>query len=224
MSGRAPLWALFRRDFELSWGGGGGPLLAGAFYGAMVALVPLAAGASAERLAAVAPGLAWLVLALASLLSLERLFEPDHESGALDLLAVGAPPLPAVAAVKCLAHWLATGAPLALLAPLAALALGAEPRLFAPVLATATVGGLAFTFLGGVGAALALGARRGGLLIAVLVLPLLAPPVIFGAAAVEAAAAQGSWLPSLALLTAYGLAAAALAPFAAAAAIRSVLA
>ena len=224
MKGAAPLRALFRRDFELSWGGGGGPLLAGVFYGAMVALVPLAAGAEPERLGAVAPGLAWLVLALASLLSLERLFEPDYESGALDLLAVGAPPLPAAAAVRCLAHWLATGAPLAVLAPLAAVALGAETRLFTPILATALAGGLAFTFLGSVGAALALGARRGGLLIAVLVLPLLAPPVIFGATAVETAAAEGPWLPSLALLAAYALAAAALAPFAAAAAIRSALA
>lgn len=218
------LAALFRRDLGLAWAGGGGPLLACGFYGATVALVPLAAGADAERLAAVAPGLAWLVLTLASLLSLERLFELDFEDGALDLLALGAPPLAAIAATKAAAHWLATGAPLAVLAPLAALTLGAEPRLLGPIAAAAALGGLAFAALGSVGAALALGARRGGLLIAVLVLPLLAPPVVFGAASIEAAGAGGAWLPSLALLAAYAAAAAALAPFAAAAAIRGALA
>lgn len=226
MSRTAPsaLRALFRRDLELAWGGGGGPLLACGFYAATVALVPLAAGADPGRLAVLAPGVAWLVLALASLLSLERLFEPDFEDGALDMLALGGPPLPAVAAVKSGAHWLATGAPLAGLAPLAAVGLGAEPRLFGPVLLTSLLGGAAFSAVGAVGAALALGARRGGLLIAVLVLPLLAPPVIFGAAAVEAAAAGTAWLPSLALLGAYAAAAVALSPLAAAAAIRSALA
>jgi heme exporter protein B len=220
----AALWALFRRDLGLAWGGGGGPLLACGFYGATVALIPLAAGADPERLALVAPGVAWLVLALASLLSLERLFEPDFEDGALDLLVLGGPPLPAVAAVKAGAHWLAAGAPLALLAPIASVSLGAEPRLAGPVLLASALGGIAFSAAGSVGAALALGARRGGLLIAVLVLPLLAPPVIFGAAAVEAAAAGTPWLPSLALLGAYAVAVAALAPIAAAAAIRSALA
>jgi len=215
--------ALFRRDLGLAWGGGGGPLLAGGFYGAMIALVPLSAGAEPERLAVVAPGLAWLVLALAALLSLERLFEPDWEDGALDLLALGGPSLPAVAAVKAAAHWLATGAPLAVLAPFAAVALGAAPRLLGPAFAAAVLGGLAFSFLGAVGAALALGARRGGLLIAVLVLPLLAPPVVFGGAAVGEAAAGEPWAPALALLAAYTGLALVLAPLAAAAALRSAL-
>ncbi len=218
-----PLLALFLRDMQLAWAGGGGPLLAGAFYLGVAALVPLSAGASPERLAAVAPGLAWLVLALASLLSLERLFEPDWEDGALDLLAQGRAPLAAVAAVKAAAHWCATGAPLALLAPAAAVALGAPVRIAGPMLAAALLGGLAFAYLGAIGAALSLGARRGGLLIAVLVLPLLVPPVIFGAAAVEAAAHGGPWLPSLALLAAYALLAVAAAPFAAGAGLRNAL-
>lgn len=218
------LLALFRRDLHAAWAGGGGPLLAGGFYLGVAALVPLAAGASPERLAVVAPGLAWLALAVAALLSLERLFEPDFEEGGLDLFALGEPSLPAVVAVKTLAHWLAAGAPLSLLAPAVALALGAAPALTAPLLASALLGGLSFAALGGVGAALALGARRGGLLIAVLILPLLVPPVILGAAAVEAAAAGGAWLPATALLGAYALAAVILAPFAAAAAIRAALA
>jgi heme exporter protein B len=220
----SPLVALFGRDLRLAWGGGGGPLLACAFYLGVAALVPLSAGPAPERLAAVAPGLAWVVLALASLLSLERLFEPDWESGALDLLALGPAPLAAVAATKAAAHWTATGAPLALLAPAAALALGAPATTVLPLLAAALLGGLAFSFLGSIGAALSLGARRGGLLISVLVLPLLVPPVIFGAGAVEAAAGGAPWLPSLALLAAYALLAVVTAPIAAAAAIRAALA
>jgi heme exporter protein B len=108
-----------------------------------------------------------------------------------------------------------------LLAPAAAIALGAPPRVAGPLLAAALLGGLAFAFLGSIGAAISLGARRGGLLIAVLILPLLVPPVIFGAAAAQAAAEGAPALPSLALLGAYTLLAVAAAPFAAAAALRS---
>ena len=217
------LLALFRRDLQQAWGGGGGPLLACGFYLGVAALVPLAAGASPHQLAALAPGLAWLVLALASLLSLERLFEPDYEDGALDLLALGGPPLAAVAATKTAAHWCATGAPLSVLAPLAAVALGAPPNLLDALFAAALLGSLAFAFLGGIGAALALGARRGGLLIALLVLPLLAPPVIFGAAMIGADIANTPAGPPTALAAAYALAAIAAAPFAMAAAIRNAI-
>lgn len=217
------LAALFRRDLQLAWGGGGGPLLACGFYAGVVALVPLAAGASPDRLSVLAPGLAWLVLALASLLSLERLFEPDYEDGAFDLLTLGRPPLAAVVAAKTAAHWCATGAPLAVLAPLAAVGLGASHHLLDSVFAASVLGSIAFAFIGGAGAALALGARRGGLLIAVLVLPFLAPPVIFGAAMVQADLDNTAALPSLALAAAYTLAALATAPFAMAAAIRNAL-
>jgi hypothetical protein len=120
---------LLRRELALAWGNGGGPLLALAFYACVVTLLPLAAGRAPERLASLAPGIAWLALALAALLSLERLFERDFEDGALDLLALGPAPLEAVAVAKCLAHWLAAGAPLAFAAPIAALALGASPHI-----------------------------------------------------------------------------------------------
>lgn len=216
------LLVLFRRDLHLAWGGGG-PLLAGGFYAGVVALLPLAAGAEPDQVAAVAPGLAWLVLALASLLSLERLFEPDYEDGALDLLALGRPPLAAVAAVKTFAHWCTIGAPLSVLAPLAAVALGAPHSLLDSLFAAALVGSVAFAFIGGVGAALVLGARRGGLLIAVLVLPFLAPPVIFGAAMVQADLDNTPALPSLALAVAYTLAAVVTTPVAMSAAIRNSL-
>ena len=217
------LIALFHRELELAWGGGGAPLLSGGFYLGLVALVPLAAGPSPERLAAVAPGLAWLALALAAMLSLERLYDRDLEDGGLDLLALGPLPLEATAAVKALAHWLATGAPLAVLTPVAALALGAPPSLLPVLFAAALLGGLSFMALGSIGAALAAGSRRGGLLIAVLVLPLLVPPVIFGGGALQSAADGLGAASGLALLAAYTLVATVLAPFAAAAAVRNAL-
>jgi len=216
-------WVLFRRELALSWGRGGGPLLATSFYAAMATLLPLATGPAPDRLAIVAPGSAWLALALASLLSLERLFERDFEDGALDLLALGPVPLEAVAFAKCLAQWITTGAPLALAAPIAAVALGAAPSLTPLIVVTALIGGLGFSFCGGIGAALSIGSRRGGVLIAVIVLPLFAPPVIFGAGAIEAYAAGLDWKTGLLLLSAYSLAAVGLGPFAMAAACRNAL-
>jgi len=217
---RALAW-LFRRELALAWSGGGGPLLALGFYAAVTTLAPFAVGPSPQKLAPIAVGLAWIALALASLLSLDRMFERDFEDGALDLLMLGPAPIEAVAAVKCLAHWTAAGAPLALAAPVAAVALGAPTTLAPLILATAAIGGLAFSFVGGLGAALALGSRRGGLLIAVIVLPLLTPPVIFGGGALDAFANGLPWTGGLLMLTAYTLAAAALTPFFAAAACRN---
>ena len=217
------LVVLFRRELALSWGKGGGPLLALAFYAAMATLLPLATGPAPARLAIVAPGSAWLALALASLLSLERLFERDYEDGALDLLALGPASLEAVAFAKCLAQWITAGAPLALAAPIAAIALGAPPSLAWLIVVTALIGGLGFSFCGGIGAALSIGSRRGGVLIAVIVLPLFAPPVIFGAGAIEAYASGLDWKTGLLLLSAYSLATVGLGPFAMAAACRNAL-
>jgi heme exporter protein B len=214
---------LLRREMALAWGRGGGPLLALGFYAGVVTLLPLAAGPDPKHLAVVAGGVAWVGLALASLLSLDRLFERDFEDGALDLLALGPLSLEAAAALKCLAQWLVTGAPLALAAPLAAIGLGASPRAAPLIAAAAALGGLAFAFVGGIGAALALASRRGGVLIAVIVLPLLAPPVIFGGAAIHGFESGLDWTTGLALLAAYALAVTALAPFAMAAACRNAL-
>ena len=195
------LGALFRRELSLGWGKGGGPLLALAFYAAVATLLPLAVGAEPQRLKTVATGSAWLALALASLLSLERLFERDYEDGALDLLALGAPGLETVCFIKCLTQWLANGAPLALAAPIAIIALGADPSLTPIIVITALLGGLGFAFTGGVGAALSIGSRRGGVLIA-----------------------DGlDWKTALSVLAAYSLAAVALGPFAMAAACRNAL-
>lgn len=215
------LSTLFRRELSLAWGGGGGPLLACGFMLCLTAILPLAAGADAAILPPVAPGMAWLALALASLLSLEKLFERDFEDGALDLLATGPLPLEAVFAVKAFAQWLATGLPLALTAPIAAIALGQPAELAILTAVSAAIGGLGFACTGALGAALALGAKRGGLLIAVVVLPLFIPPVVFGAGALVRAGQDLSPLPALALLGAYVLFACALSPIAGAAAVRN---
>jgi heme exporter protein B len=219
----SPLLVLLRRETALAWGRGGGPLVTVGFYAGVATLLPLAIGPEAERLAAVATGAAWVALALASLLSLERLFERDYEDGALDLLTLSETPLELTCAIKCLGQWFATGAPLALAAPLAAISLGAKPALAPMIFACALAGGLAFAFLGGIGGALSLGARRGGLLTAVIVLPLFVPPVIFGGAALDAFAAGLPWQAGLALLGAYAAAAVALGPLAMAAACRNAL-
>ena len=217
------LGALVARETALAWGRGGGPLVSVGFYAGVATLVPLAAGPEPQRLAAVAAGLAWVALALASLLSLERLFERDYEDGALDLLALSPVPLELSCLAKCLGQWLATGAPLALAAPVAALALGAKPALCPLIFACALAGGLAFAFVGGVGAALSLGARRGGLLTAVIVLPLFVPPVIFGGGAIDALGVGLPWKAGFALLCAYAAAAMALGPIAMAGACRNAL-
>ncbi len=214
---------LLARETALAWGRGGGPLVATGFYAGTATLLPLAIGPEAGRLAAIAPGASWVALALASLLCLDRLFERDFEDGALDLLTLSPAPLELVCAIKCLGQWLASGAPLAAAAPVAAIALGAEPSLAPLIFVCALIGGLAFVFLGGIGAALSLGARRGGLLTAVIVLPLYVPPVIFGGGAIDAMAAGLPWTAGLALLGAYAAAAVAMGPLAMAAACRNAL-
>jgi heme exporter protein B len=214
---------LLAREIALGWGRGAGPLVSVGFYMGVATLLPLAIGPEPERLAVVAPGAAWAALALASLLSLERLFERDYEDGALDLLVLSPTPLEGVCAIKCLGQWIATGAPLALAAPVAAIGLGADPALAPLILACALAGGLAFAFVGGIGASLGLGARRGGLLTAVIVLPLYIPPVIFGGGALDALASGLPWQAGFALLGAYAAAAVALGPLAMAAACRNAL-
>jgi heme exporter protein B len=197
---------LLAREAALAWGRGGGALVAVGFYAGTTVLLPLAVGPEPSRLAAVAPGVAWIALALACLLGLDRLFERDFEDGSLDLLVLAPLPLEIACA-----------------APVAAIALGAEPRLAPLILACALVGGLAFAFTGGIGAALSLGARRGGLLTAVIVLPLFVPPVIFGGGALDAFTGGLPWGAGFALLAAYAAAAVALGPLAMAAACRNAL-
>jgi heme exporter protein B len=215
------LGILFRRELALAWSGGGGPLLACGFFLCLTVLVPLAAGGDPAGLRPVAGSVAWLALALASILSLERLFERDFEDGSLDLITLGPAPLELVVLAKAAAQWLAVGVPLAAIAPVAAITLGLAPALAVLVALSALIGSLGFALTGALGASLALGSKRGGLLIAVVVLPLFIPPVVFGAGALERVANDLSPGPALALLAAYVLFAAVVTPFAGAAAIRN---
>ena len=215
------LLILWRRELALAWAGGGGPLLACGFFLCLTVLVLLAGGGEAVGLRSMSGGVAWLALALSSVLSLERLFERDHEDGALDLIALGPAPLELVVLAKAKAQWLAVGAPLAATAPVAAVMLGLPPEQAPLVALSALIGALGFALTGALGAALALGSKRGGLLIAVVVLPLFIPPVVFGAGALERAMSGLSPAPALAFLTAWVLFAAVVTPFAGAAAIRN---
>lgn len=217
--------ALLRRDLLLAWREGGALGTALGFFLIVVSLTPLALGPDMNLLSRIAPGILWVGLLLSALLSLPRLFESDHEDGSLEVLALGSLPLEAAVAAKSLAHWLTTAVPLAVLAPLLGLLLNLEMSAQPILLATMLIGTPAISFLGGIGAALTLRSRRGGLLIALLVLPLYIPTLIFGISAISAVLlSTGAASPSLAILAAISLAAIALGPFAAAAALRAHLA
>ena len=212
--------ALLRRDLALSVRAGGGFGLALAFFLIVVTLVPLAVGPARDILAPIAPGILWLGALLACLLSLDRMLALDHEDGALDLLACAPVPLEGVALAKAAAHWLTTGLPLTLAAP----ALGVLMNLPAPgygwLALSLAVGTPALSVIGAFGAALTVGIKRGGLLMSLIVLPLYVPTLIFGAEVARRGADGLDPTTPLALLGAITLGAAALLPFAAAAAIR----
>jgi len=215
--------ALLARDLKLAWREGGAIGVALGFYLVVVAITPLGLGPDLNLLSRIAAGILWVALLLAALLSAGRIFENDCEDGSLDVLATGALPLPAVAAVKCLAHWLTTGVPLALLAPVLGLLLNL-PLAAMPLLVLSMLAGTpAVSFIAGIGASLTLGLRRSGLLLALLVLPLYVPVLIFGVAASAAITGPASPWPPFLMLCALSLAAIVLAPLAAAAALRTAL-
>ena len=214
--------ALLGRELRLALRSGGGAGLGLAFFLMVGLLVPLGIGPEPGRLAPVAPGTLWIGALLASLLSLDRLFQADFEDGSLDILALSPLPLEALVALKALAHWLTTGLPLTFVAPLLALTLQLPAPAYPWLLASLAIGTPALSFLGAIGAALTVGVRRGGLLLSLLVLPLYIPTLIFGARAVIAAG-EGDPRGALALLGGLTLFILALAPFAAAAALRIAL-
>jgi heme exporter protein B len=219
-----PALALLTRDIKLAWREGGAIGVALGFYLVVVAITPLGLGPDLNLLARIAPGMLWVALLLAALLSADRIFHNDYEDGALDVLAMGPLPLPIVAAVKSLAHWLTTGVPLALLAPVLGLLLNL-PLDAMPLLVLAMFAGTpAVSFVAAIGASLTLGLRRSSLLLGLLVLPLYVPILIFGVSTVSAAiVGPGSPWPPFLMLTALSLASIVLAPIAAAAALRTAL-
>jgi len=216
--------ALLVRDVKLAWREGGAIGVALGFYLVVVAIMPFGLGPDLNLLVRVAPGMLWVALLLAALLSADRIFHNDYEDGTLDVLATGPLPLPVVAAIKSLAHWITTGIPLALLAPVLGLLLNL-PFDAMPLLVLAMLAGTpAVSFIAAIGASLTLGLRRSGLLLALLVLPLYVPVLIFGVSTVSAAVVgPGSPWPPFLMLCALSLASIVLAPLAAAAALRTAL-
>ncbi len=181
------LAALLVRDIRLAVRVGGGALIGVLFFLLVVAIIPFAIGPDLALLARIGPAILWLGALLASLLGLDRLIASDHEDGSLDLILSAQTPLELTMAGKAIAHWLTTGLPLVVATPLLGLLLNLDPVATGAVALTLAAGTPALTFIGLVGAALTVALRRGGLLLAVLILPLTIPVLIFGVAASNAA-------------------------------------
>ncbi len=211
--------AIFRRELGLAWAGGSGLFLPAAFFAGAIFLGPLGIGTAPKLLSAIAPGMIFVALCLASLTTLERIFQADLEIGALDHQRLSGVSMELVTVFKVLAHWLVSGLPLALLTPLAGLMMRAETISFGSVLPV-MLGGLTIFLWGGVGASLTAGLRRSGPLVALLVLPLFVPVVIFGSEELSNAFTGEPFAAGLTLLAANALAALAVAPFAMAAALK----
>jgi heme exporter protein B len=212
--------AVLGRELRLALRYGGDTLAALLFFVVVVMLFPLAIGPGPRLLGTVAPGIVWVCALLAALLPLDRLFGADFEDGSLDLLLLSGLPSFAVAGAKALAHWLVTGLPLLLAAGPLAIMLRMPDVALPALLAGLLPGTLVLSLLGTTGAAVVLGARRGGVLLPLLVLPLAVPVLIFGAAAPAAAAAGQSARAELLLLAALLAACLPLCPIAAGAALR----
>ena len=214
---------LVLRDLKLSVRAGGGFGLALAFFLIVCVLVPFGVGPESGRLAIIAPGMLWIGALLACLLSLDRIFATDFEDGSLELLATAPLPLEALALSKTAAHWLTTGLPLSLVAPILALLLNLPSAAYGSLVLSLLVGTPALSMIGAFGASLTVGLKRGGLLLSLLVLPLYVPTLIFGSEVVSrAAAGQGNATPLL-LLALITLGSLAVLPFACAVTLRGAL-
>jgi heme exporter protein B len=213
--------ALLARDMRLSVRVGGGALMGALFFLIVVSMMPFAIGPDLNLLARIGPAILWLGALLASLLSLDRLFATDFEDGSLDLLLMGRMPLELAVAAKAIAHWLTTSLPLVIITPVLGLMLNVEMSAMGWVSLTLLAGTPALTFIGLIGAALSVTLRRGGLLLAVLILPLTIPVLIFGVSAANAAIVGPTpFGPPFTILCALSLASFVLGPVAAAAALR----
>jgi heme exporter protein B len=219
----APFLGLLRRDLRLSLRQGGEMGLVLGFFVMAVVLFPFGVGPEPELLSRIGPGIIWVAALLAAVISLDRLFAADHADGSLDLIALSPLPLEAAVLAKAAAHWLTTGLPLTVLAPLLAVFVDLDPAAIPVLMLGLLIGSPVLSLFGTIAAALTIGARRPGVLVSLLVLPLYLPPLIFGAGAVEASMTADSGHADLLLLGALTLAALPLAPLAAAAALRQAL-
>ncbi|QDG75479.1 heme exporter protein CcmB [Labrenzia sp. PHM005] len=216
-------WAteLFQRDLRLSVRVGGSALVGVLFFLAVVTVIPFGVGPDLNLLARIGPAILWIGALLATLLGLDRLFQADRDDGTLDLMLMAGRPLEMVVLIKCLAHWVATGLPLVVAAPLLGIFLNLDPVSMAAVTATLLVGTPALTLIGAIGASLTVSMRRGGLLLAVLVVPLAIPVLIFGVSSADAAIHDPvPFLTPFLILCALSLIAAVIGPIASATALR----
>ncbi|MBC7164775.1 MAG: heme exporter protein CcmB [Roseovarius sp.] len=212
--------ALLARDLRLAMRAGGGFGLGLAFFLIVVVLVPFGVGPQGALLARIAPGILWLGALLACLLSLDRILALDWEDGSLDLLATSPLPMEGIVSVKALAHWLTTGLPLVLAAPVLGILLNLPAPGFGWLVASLALGTPALSVIGTFGAALTVGLKRGGLLLSLLVLPLYMPTLIFGAEVARRGAEGLAPGTPLALLAGITCGTIALLPFASAAVLR----
>lgn len=196
--------ALLKRDLVLSWRQGGGVGTAFGFFLTVIVLLPLGIGPDMAVLQRIAPGGLWIALLLSVLLSADQIYQTDYDDGSLELMTFGALPLEVVAATKSLAHWLTSGLPLAIAAPLLGFLLNLDTALIMPLIVAMTLGSVGLSFLAGLGAAVTVGLRRGGLLVSLLVLPLYVPVLIFGIAAGGAGTA-GPEVASASLTILFGI-------------------
>ena len=211
---------LLQRDLRLAVRAGGGFGLGLGFFLIVTVLVPLGVGPENATLRIIAPGILWVGALLACLLSLDRIFQLDYEDGSLDLLATAPIPLEGVVVMKAVAHWMTTGLPLTLAAPVLGMMLNLAPQGYVWLVASLILGTPALSMIGAFGAALTVGLKRGGLLLSLLVLPLYVPTLVFGAETVRRGADGLATATPLLLLAGITLGTLALLPFAAAAAIR----
>ncbi len=212
--------ALFIRDIRLAVRAGGGFGLGLAFFLITVVLVPFAVGPEVALLAKIAPGILWIGALLACLLSLDRIFALDREDGSLDLLATSPLPLEGVVAIKALAHWVTTGLPLVIAAPVLGVLMSLPEEGYRWLVISLLIGTPALSTIGAFGAALTVGIKRGGLLLSLLVLPLYVPTLIFGAEVARAGATGLAVETPLVLLGAVTCVTVALLPFASASVLR----
>ena len=213
-------FALLRRDLSLALRNVGETLTVLAFFVIAATLFPFGIGPEPQILARVATGIVWVVALLASLLPLERLFQAEADEGGLDQLLLAPAPLEALVLAKCAALWIGSAVPLIAVSPIVAAMLQLPSEAFGTLLASLLLGTPSLALLGGIGAALAVGARKGSALLALIVLPLAIPVLIFAVAAVEAQIAGLSVRPHLFLLAGFAVFWLTVAPFAMAAALR----
>lgn len=219
--GLGQAWALqFKKDLAMAlrarseWAN---PMI---FFVLVITMLPLGIGPDAKQLAAIAPGMIWVVALLATLLSLDGMFRVDMEDGSLEQLLISPHPLSMLVISKIAVHWLTAGLPLTLLSPLLGLMLSLPSTGYGPLMASLLVGTLCLSFIGAIGAALTVGLRAGGLLISLVIMPFYVPVLIFGTSAVTRAIDGVAYVGPLAVLGAFLAMAVAVTPFAVAAALR----